>query len=62
MISIALLSWCPEDEVKKYFFNFSEKLDKSFENDKEQEYWRQHELYRTYDKAELKREYKDYNI
>ena len=46
MPSIVLLSWCPEDEVVKYFDDFSEKLDKSFENDKEREYWRHHELYK----------------
>ena len=60
--SIALLSWCPEDEVIKYFSDFSEKLDKSFENDKEREYWRQHELYKTNDKATLKRQCHDWKI
>ena len=60
--SIALLSWCPEDEVIKYFSDFSEKLDKSFENDKEREYWRQHKLYKTKDKATLKRQCHDWKI
>ena len=60
--SIALLSWCPEDEVIKYFSDFSKKLDKSFENGKEREYWRQHELYKTNDKATLKRQCHDWKI
>ena len=33
----------------------SEKLGKSYENDKEREYWRQHEIYKTNDKEGLKR-------
>ena len=62
MPSIALLSLCPEDEVAKYFNNFSKKLNKSFENDKEREYWRHHELHKTNDKATLKRQCHDFNI
>ena len=51
--SIALLSWCNE-EVERYYSEYSEKLNKSYENDKLREYWKQHELYKTKDKASLK--------
>ena len=55
--SIALLSWCTEEEVQRYYLEYSEKLNKSYENDKEREYWRQHESYKTKDKEGLKRQY-----
>ena len=51
---IAVLSWCTEDEVSTYFIEQSEKLDKAFENAKEQDYWRQHDLYQKNNKTELK--------
>ena len=54
--SIALLSWCTEEEVQRYYLEYSEKLNKSYENDKEREYWRQHEIYKTKDKEGLKRQ------
>jgi hypothetical protein len=54
--------WCTEAEVKKYFSNFSEKLDKSYKNDKEREYWRHQDLYKTKDKALLIRQCKEYKI
>jgi hypothetical protein len=59
---VAFLSWCTEAEVKKYFSNFSEKLDKSYKNDKEREYWRHQDLYKTKDKALLIRQCKEYKI
>ncbi len=52
---IAFLSWCTEDEVSRYFIEQSEKLDKAFENAKERDYWRQHDLYKKNNKTELKR-------
>jgi hypothetical protein len=54
--SIALLSWCTEEEVERYYSEYSDKLNKSYENDKEREYWRQQELYKTKDKTGLKRQ------
>ncbi|CAB4026118.1 Hypothetical predicted protein [Paramuricea clavata] len=59
---IALLCWCTEDEVRQYFKTYSEKLDKAFENDKERDYWRQHDLYKTNDKAGLKRLCQQHNL
>ena len=56
--SIALLSWSTEEEVERYYSEYSEKLNKSYENDKLREYWRQHELYKTKDKASLKHQCK----
>lgn len=60
--SIAFISWCTEDEVRRYFSEFSETLDETFENAKEREYWRQHELYRSKDKDTLKRDCKKHEI
>ena len=42
--SIALLSWCTEDEVQRYYFEYTNKLNNSYENDEDREYWRQHEI------------------
>ena len=52
--SIALISWRTVEEVKRFYSEYMETLDKSFENEKEREYWRQHELYKFNDKAALK--------
>ena len=60
--NVALLSWCKEEEVRIYFSEFSEKLDKSFENDRKREYWRHHELYKTRVKADLIRQCKQQDI
>ena len=46
---IAFLSWCTEDEVKQFYAEFKDRLDTKFQNDKEREYWCQHELYKNED-------------
>jgi hypothetical protein len=48
---IAFLSWCTEDEVKQFYAEFKDRLDTKFQNDKEREYWCQHELYKNEDKT-----------
>ena len=48
------LSWCAEYEVRKYEEQFLAKLDKSFANEKDREYWSQDDLYRRNDKLKLK--------
>ena len=50
---IAFLSWCTEGEVERFFSESKEKLDKSFQNEKDREYWSQDTLYKTNDKAAL---------
>ena len=35
---IAFLCWCTEQEVKRFLYESREKLDKSFEDEKEKEY------------------------
>ena len=47
---------CTEEEVERYYSEYSDKLNKSYENNKEREYWRQHQLYKTKDKAGLNRQ------
>ena len=45
--NISFISWCTDEEVKTFFSEFEEKLDKSFANDRERaEYWSQDQLYR----------------
>lgn len=39
LLHIAFISWCTVDDVKRFFAEFQEKLDKSFDNEKEREYW-----------------------
>ena len=50
---ISFISWCTEEDVNVFFKDFKEKNDKSFINDKEREYWAQHELYQEKSKDEL---------
>ena len=50
---VAFLSWCTEDEVEQFFSENKEKLDKSFQNEKDRAYWSQDELYKTNDKTAL---------
>ena len=50
---LAFLCWCNEDEVKTFFLEAKEKLNKSFVYDKEREYWSQDALYKTHNKAAL---------
>ena len=51
---ISFISWCTEEDVNVFFKDFKEKKnDKSFINDKEREYWAQHELYQEKSKDEL---------
>ena len=51
--AIAFLSWCTEDEVEQFFSENKEKLDKSFQNEKDRAYWSQDELYKMNDKTAL---------
>ena len=48
---IAFLCWCREQEVKRFLDESREKLDKSFQDEKEKEYSRQDVLYKTNEKA-----------
>lgn len=50
---IAFISWCTEEDVNKFLKDFKEKNDKTFRNDKEREYWSQHELYQQKSKDEV---------
>ena len=50
---ISFLTWCTEDGRTKYFQCYKDKLDTSFENDKERECWSQDELYREKDKGQF---------
>ncbi|CAB3980517.1 Hypothetical predicted protein [Paramuricea clavata] len=54
LLYIAFLSWYTEDEVKQFYAEFKDRLDTKFQNDKELEYWCQHELYKNKDKTSLK--------
>ena len=40
--------------MSKYFNEQTEKLDKGFENDKERDFWRQHDMYKYNSKSELR--------
>ena len=50
---IAFISWCTEEDVNVFLEDFKEKNDKAFLNDKEREYWSQHELYHQKSKDEV---------
>ena len=51
---IAFLSWCTVEDVKRFKKEFKQKLDKTFADEKEREYWSQDELYKNYHKAAIK--------
>lgn len=51
--SIWFLTWCTETDVTTFCQEYKEKLDKSFVNDKEREYWSQDPLYWENDKEHL---------
>ena len=51
--SIAFLSWCTEEDVKRFFVEFKEKLDKKFMDEKEKEFWCKSDLYKQNGKAAL---------
>ena len=50
---ISFLAWCTETDVTTFCQEYKEKLDKSFLNDKEREYWSQDPLYQENDKEHL---------
>ena len=50
---ISFLSWCTKTDVTPFCQEYKEKLDKSFLNDKEREYWSQDPLYQENDKENL---------
>ena len=50
---IAFISWCTEEDVNAFLKDFKKKNDKAFLNDKEREYWSQHQLYQEKSKDEL---------
>ena len=45
--SVSFLTWCTEKDVERFLGRFRENLDRSFANDKEREYWSQHDLYKN---------------
>lgn len=51
--SVSFLTWCTEKDVERFLGNYREKLDRSFANDKEREYWSQHDLYKNNNKEHL---------
>lgn len=51
--SISFLTWCTETDVTTFCQEYKEKLDKSFLNDTEREYWSQDPLYQENDKEHL---------
>lgn len=51
--SISFLTWCTKKDVIRFFQNYNEKLDKSFQTDKAREYWSQDELYKCKNKEQL---------
>lgn len=53
LTSICFLSWCTEDDVRKFNLDFKDKLHETFRNEKEKEYWSQDEWYKHFDKAQL---------
>ena len=60
--AISFICWCTEDEVVKFLELTKEKLDKSYQNEKEKEYWSQDDLYKTNDKATLQKMCKEKNL
>ena len=51
--SIGFLSWCSVDDIRQFYSEFKEKLDRTFSSDKEREYWSQEELYKKNKKEDL---------
>ena len=51
--SVSFLTWCTEKDVERFLGIYREKLDRSFANDKEREYWSQHDLYKNNNKEHL---------
>ena len=51
--SVSFLTWCTEKDVERFLGSYREKLDRSFANDKEREYWSQHDLYKNNNKEHL---------
>ena len=50
---ISFLTWCTESDVTRFCQEYKEKLEKSFVNAKEKEYWSQDALYQENDKEQL---------
>jgi len=51
--SVSFLTWGTEKDVERFLGSYREKLDRSVANDKEREYWSQHDLYKNNNKEHL---------
>ena len=59
---LSLISWCPMDKVNTFFENYQTTLEDTFANDKDREYWSQHDLYKENSKESLKKIAKRANV